>query len=224
MIDFTGASTSYTMVGSARVSVSSMDYLNYPVIGKLGDHIKVDGNEPSPLGNQDVQDDYITLDFNPAEGPVLVCGSPNEVASDPYYGDHGFDVVTPEGTGYRSFSIWEFAAQRHTTWTHFALSAVDQLRQKTAWSLSQIVAVGLPGSGMVFNEETEHHLAFYDIFLNNAFGNYLGLMKEVTFSVIMGGWLSFIGNKSLQYNMNEGLEKYPDENVRNGRLMCLWLL
>lgn len=53
------------------------------------------------------------------------------------------------------------------------------------------------------------------MFVNHAFGNYLDLMKEFSFNVIMGGWLSFKGNKSLQYNIEEnGKEGYPDENVR----------
>lgn len=67
-------------------------------------------------------------------------------------------------------SIWELSAQRHTTWTHLALHAADQLRQRVGWALSQIVAVGLAGSGMVFFEPTEQYIAFYDIFLRNAFG------------------------------------------------------
>ena len=93
------------------------------------------------------------------------------------------------------------------------MHAQDQLRQRTAWVLSQIVAVGLPGSGMVFNEETEHYIAFYDMFVNNSFGNYLKLMKEFSFNNIMGGWLSFKSNKSLQYNIDEyGKTNYPDEN------------
>ena len=83
-----------------------------------------------------------------------------------------------------------------------------------AWSLSQIVAVGLPGSGTVFNEEVEHYTAFYDMFVNHSFGNYLDLMKEFSRNSIMGGWLSFKGNKSLQYNIDEeGKDSYPDENV-----------
>ncbi len=89
------------------------------------------------------------------------------MASDPFYGDRNFDAGRPENTGYRSFSIWEYAAQRHTTWTDIALRAPDQLRQKMAWSLSQIVAVGLPRSGMVFNEETKNYLAFYYMFTNH---------------------------------------------------------
>ena len=66
---------------------------------------------------------------------------------------------------------------------------------------------------MVFNEETEHYIAFYDLFVNHAFGNYLDLMRAFSFNVIMGGWLSFKGNKSLQYNLEEGKENYPDENL-----------
>lgn len=33
-----------------------------------------------------------------------------------------------------------------------AMHADDQLRQRQSWALSQIIAVGLPGSGMVFYE------------------------------------------------------------------------
>ena len=122
-------------------------------------------------------------------------------------------MTLPEISGFRSSSIWQLSAQRHNVWTDLALHAPDQLRQKMAWSLSQIVAVGLPGSGMVFNEETEHYLAFYDMFVTHAFGNYLKLMKEYSFSVIMAGWLTYKNNKSLQYNLEtDGIEQYPDEN------------
>ena len=77
-----------------------------------------------------------------------------------------------------------------------------------AWSLSQIVAVGLPGSGMVFNEETEHYIAFYDMFVNHAFGNYRRLMDAFSFNSIMGSWLSFTGNKSLQASIDQDVSKF----------------
>lgn len=86
---------------------------------------------------------------------ILVCGTPDEIASDPNHGDRGFTVVEPEGTGFRPLDIWENSVQRHTIWHELAMHGQDQLRQKMAWSLSQIVAVGLPGSGMVFYEPTE---------------------------------------------------------------------
>ena len=40
------------------------------------------------------------------------------------------------------------------------------------------------------------------------------MMKEYSYNVIMGGWLTFKSNKSLQYNIDTlGKENYPDENV-----------
>ena len=167
VIDFSNADSSkYTKTGSVTVTINDMDWfysvvnqdeVTYPVIGKLDEHVSY-SNALAPLNDDAVKAAYGTLDYNPSEGPVLVCGSPNEVASDPFNSEHGFDVTVPEIHGFRSMSIWELSAQRHTTWEHLAMHAADQLRQKMAWSLSQIVAVGLPGSGMVFNEETEHYI------------------------------------------------------------------
>ena len=39
------------------------------------------------------------------------------------------------------------------------------------------------------------------------------ILKEISHNVIMGSWLSFINNKSLQYNIDEfEQDAYPDEN------------
>lgn len=88
------------------------------------------------------------------------------------------------------------------------------MRQKMAWNLSQIIAVGLPGSGGTFNEVTEHYIAFYDMFVNHAFGNYRELMQEFSFNLLVGKWLDYQDNKSLQYNIDKsGSLNHPDENV-----------
>ena len=117
VVDFTTADvTKYTVTSSPRVTISDMDWFytqSITVIGALDDHIELDGSEPSPLDDASVQDAYKALEYNPSEAGVLVCGSPNEVASDPWYGDHGFDATHPEGTGYRTMSIWGLAAQRY---------------------------------------------------------------------------------------------------------------
>lgn len=134
----------YVSPGSSFVSVPVRDA---PVIGRLGDYIV--GNLDWPFDTQAITDSFKTVTFNPLEGPVLICGSPEEVGSDPFNGDKGFDIVVPENEGFREKSIWELSSQRHSSWTELALHAKDSLRQKMAWSLSQIVAVGLPGSGMV---------------------------------------------------------------------------
>jgi len=95
-----------------------------------------------------------------------------------------------------------------------ALNAPDTLRQKMAWSLSQIVSVGSRNSKSAQSfVRTEGHLAFYDMLIKNGLSNYKDLMREFSFSETMANWLSFEDNRSLQYNIdNDGLENYPDEN------------
>jgi len=161
--------------------------------------------------------------------PVLICGTPDEVASDPLHGDRGFTVVEPEGTGFRSRKIDDLSAQRHTIWHHFALNHEDQLRQRMAWALSQIIAVGLPGSGMTFYEVTEDRLAMYDFYMKGAFGNYRQMLKDFSYNRIMANWLSFYENKSLQSSIvdpcfvkskckgNIDEANYPDENYARGK-------
>lgn len=66
----------------------------------------------------------------------------------------------------------------------------------------------------MFFEDTEQYIAFYDIYIRNAFGSYRDILKEVSFNRIMARWLSFEGNSSLQYNIeNKGEASFPDENV-----------
>jgi len=208
--------------GSSYITVpSTWDQGGFHIIGKLGEFIDIEsGGEPYPLDDPAVQEAYKSVVLNPVGLPVLICGSPDEVASNPFNGDQGFDIVIPESEGYREKSIWELSAQRHTTWAHLSLHAADQLRMRVAWALSQIVAVGLGGSGMVFYEPTEQYISFYDIFTRNSFGNYRDVMKEFSYNKIMAEWLSFKGNKSLQYNINNGEEQYPDENFARVSIFC----
>ena len=151
MFDLSVANEASYSISGNIATVTSMDAFNngiasLPVIGKFRDHVEIDTSVPSPLNDQEVQDKFKTYEYNPQGQPVLMCGSPGEIASDPFYGDQGFDVVTPDNSGLRSRSEYELAGQKHTIWTEFALNANDQLRMKMAWSLSQIVSVGLPSS------------------------------------------------------------------------------
>ena len=256
VFDLTGMnSDEYTVIGDNMASLSSdllykrivvNDSPVYPLLGTLGDHVVLDGKEVPPLDDEMVQRAHESMDYNPSKRAVLICGSPGEVASDPFYGDQGkkiintwcrvslrvrqkisskfdfnrhlylgFDVVVPESTGYRTTSIWQLAAQRHTVWTHLALHAKDQLRQRVAWALSQIIPVGIitVGGSRVHSEKTEPFLELYDQFVRHGFGSYRDLMREFSYNVLMAEWLSFVDNKSLQWNiMNGNGPNYPDEN------------
>jgi len=93
-------------------------------------------------------------------------------------------------------------------WTNVALKAADQLRQRVAWGLSQICVAGFSGSSKASYNEVWHN--FYDIFVRHAFGNYRDVLKEVSYSPIMGDYLTYLGNKA--FGGYAGGSGFPDEN------------
>lgn len=131
------------------------------------------------------------------------CGSPAEVENDPQLGNqyHFFDNQRSQGMDASN----NVEAGKWMVWQNVVHSAPDQLRHRVAWALSQIFvasSVNTADRGL-----TEAFAGYYDIFVRGAFGNYLDLMREVSASPVMGGYLSFIGNKAFAMSGS-----YPDEN------------
>ena len=87
-----------------------------------------------------------------------------------------------------------------------AISGPDQLRQRVAFALSQILVVSRK-DGNITNR-TQSLARWYDMFLDHAFGNYEDLLLAVTYSPIMGRYLSHVGNRKADPSIN----RYPDEN------------
>jgi uncharacterized protein (DUF1800 family) len=82
-----------------------------------------------------------------------------------------------------------------------ALSANDQLRQRVAFALSQILVT----SGLDVN--LAYGMATYQqIFRDNAFGNYEDILTKVTLSSVMGDYLNMINNDKPANGVN------PNEN------------
>ena len=95
---------------------------------------------------------------------------------------------------------------RYEAFWRRALRANDQLRQRVAFALSQILVIS--DSRDSIKEHGNLAAAYYDILLNNAFGNYRTLLQQVTLSPAMGLYLSMIGND--KPNAETGLR--ADEN------------
>jgi cullin-associated NEDD8-dissociated protein 1 len=151
-----------------------------------------------------------------SDGLFESCGSPGEVGNRPaagnqlaFYADfvggddryHDVDYDFPETT----LSSGNHDLARTTVWTMRALEGEDQLRQRMAWALSQIFVAGSPGYGN--GGYTEMWVNYYDIFVRNAFGSYRDVLREVTYSPVMGSYLTFLKNTAYDHNHN-----YPDEN------------
>jgi hypothetical protein len=101
--------------------------------------------------------------------------------------------------------------QKKNLWNTVALWAEDQLRQRMAWALSQILVIT---PNQINNKEaTEIYANYYDIFVRNAFGNYRDVLKEVAYSPMMAEMLSFLESKSSAFVLRStGDKAYPDEN------------
>lgn len=83
-------------------------------------------------------------------------------------------------------------SNRIAAWWKIVLKSPDQLRQRVAFALSQILVVTinageLPG-------QAEALAKYYDILVSGAFGNYRQLLEDITLSPAMASTLSHLGN------------------------------
>ena len=101
----------------------------------------------------------------------------------------------------------KFAWDRNwnAAWWKITVTAPDQLRQRVAFALSEILVVGQQDD-LDFNIEAK--IKYYDLLVNRAFGNFRTLLEDVTLSPAMGVWLSHRGNAKA--NPVKGTA--PDEN------------
>ena len=145
------------------------------------------------------------------------------------FGPSPADMASVKSSGYRPWIEAEFAAPStrnvpyilenlsadpqnpyadtlmFNSWWKNAVTAPDQLRQRAAFALSEILVVSdtgpLNGNGRVLAD-------FYDTLLDSCFGNFRDILKQVTLSPAMGVYLDMRGNTL--GNIQTGL--HPNEN------------
>jgi hypothetical protein len=178
-------------------------------IGRFGDNLRYN-DLPKLLQVESVAQAFGSAGKTVSGEGLLVCGSPGEVANKPELGD-GFDVAM-DGRWDKTNTIQDFEPQKQSVWTTIALFSEDQLRQRVAWSLSQIFSLAV--NDISASHETEPFLTYYDIFVRHAFGNFKDILKEVAYSPMMGEMLSYSGSKSRQYVLEQQNLRgvFPDEN------------
>ncbi|MGI9272555.1 MAG: DUF1800 domain-containing protein [Woeseiaceae bacterium] len=88
--------------------------------------------------------------------------------------------------------LFQLQPDRADIWFQHALHADDQLRQRVAFALSEIMVVSELG---VLGNLTYSLGGYYDVLSRNAFGNYRDLIEEVTLHPAMGMYLSMLGNE-----------------------------
>jgi len=110
--------------------------------------------------------------------------------------------------------------QRVQRWYHNAVTSPDQVRQRVAWALGQIVITSNRDDFLA--NEPIMVAEWNDIIVRNALGNYRNLLQEVTYSPMMGVYLTTLRNRKFELSqvgcpngatscaLNNGVQ--PDEN------------
>jgi len=101
--------------------------------------------------------------------------------------------------------VGQLNADRVHIWFEHALHAPDQLRQRVAFALSEIMVVSELGA---LGQAPYSLASYYDTLAELAFGNFRDLMEAVTLHPAMGVYLSMLGNEK----PNPALNIRPDEN------------
>lgn len=99
-----------------------------------------------------------------------------------------------------------FGNNMQTAFARAAIQGSDQLRQRVAFALSQILVASRRDANL--ENRCLGMADFYDIFVRHAFGNYEDVLMEVTMHPVMGRYLSHVGNQKADPSIN----RYPDEN------------
>lgn len=206
---------------------------NFPYISRLGDALHFQdmphylrSNFASDIfdlfSHGDKDDTSVSVDDDTAitddsamieKTGTIVCGSPGEVANE--IDDAtliSFDVT--QGKDEDTSRPLQLGHQARNVWVAIALTSSDQLRQRMAWALSQILVISPSAFDFSMKVSTEPFLQYYDIFVRNAFGNYRDILREVMFSPMMADMLTYYESKSTEYEWNTlGKIRYPDENA-----------
>jgi len=99
-----------------------------------------------------------------------------------------------------------FGNNMMTAFARATIQGEDQLRQRVAFALSQILVTSRRDANL--ENRCLGMADYYDIFVRNAFGNYQDVLMEVTLHPVMGRYLSHVGNQKADPSIN----RYPDEN------------
>jgi hypothetical protein len=123
------------------------------------------------------------------------------------YGNVTNPYATASNNAY-AFNAPQNSANRRREWWTMVLQAKAQLRQRMALALSEVLVISEADT----NVNNRHYGAarYWDMLADGAFGKYRDLLEDVSYSPMMGIYLSHLRNRA-QYTSG-GVDIFPDEN------------
>ncbi|HWA07837.1 MAG TPA: DUF1800 family protein [Opitutaceae bacterium] len=101
-------------------------------------------------------------------------------------------------------------ANRQAAWWKIAVTGPDQLRQRVAFALSEILVISDQNSTV--NNAQEGAANYYDLLARDAFGNFRQLIEDVTLNPMMGIYLSSLRNAKGTTDSKGNVLTSADEN------------
>jgi hypothetical protein len=144
--------------------------------------------------------------------PITFSSDPqfNGAAYNVTFDPNGVPTINPTADNNRiSNNFPQSGPNRRREWWTMVLQCQDQVRQRMALALSEILVISEADQTILDRHYGTAH--FWDMLANGAFGKYRTLLEQVTYSPMMGVYLSHIANRAT-YDAGGGLIVSPDEN------------
>lgn len=126
------------------------------------------------------------------------------------YDANGMPTINPTADNNRIANNYpQSGPNRRREWWTMILQSRDQVRQRMAQALSEILVISEADQTIL-----DRHYGcanYWDMLAAGAFGKYRQLLEQVTYSPMMGVYLSHIANRAT-YDAGGGLNVSPDEN------------
>jgi uncharacterized protein (DUF1800 family) len=167
----------------------------------------------------------------PTPPPPLPSGTPTVADAGRFLSQATFGatdalITTVQNQGFDAFLDQQFAAplsshlafvdasgvipptitQTNDAWWTFAVSAPDQLRQRVAFALSEVLVVS--NSAKNLGNQPGALPAYYDVLVRGAFGNFRQLLDDITLNPAMGAYLDMLRSQKA----NAAGTTLPNEN------------
>jgi len=167
----------------------------------------------------------------PTPAPPLPTGTPTAADAARFLSQATFGatdalIATVQSQGFDAFLNQQFAVpvsshlafvdasgvnpltitQTNDAWWTYGISAPDQLRQRVAFALSEILVVSNASKNL--GNQPGALPAYYDVLVNDAFGNFRQLLENITLNPAMGSFLDMLKNDKA----NASGTRLPNEN------------
>lgn len=176
------------------------------VLGRFGDSVSFSSLDSTLQTAEMARRVGAFRDLDAVAGGTVACGSRDEVANVPALGNH---YHTHEYQNEPSDSSLDFPVgrrfQERPVLNNVMFGAGDQLRQRVTWALSTVVVISQ--ADLNLNTRPEALLVYWDALSAHAFGNYLDVLREVSWSPLMSRYLTYDGSRSYASS-----NSFPDEN------------